>query len=127
MAKILIIDDDYQITTLLKKWLNHDGHHVYIALDGDEGTKIFYQFFPELIITDIIMPKKNGFDVIVELLKFNQKLPIIAISGGKRPQEMPFNFDFSNILKVENILQKPFTQEELRKKNRTTTHLISKN
>jgi CheY-like chemotaxis protein len=67
MAKILVIDDEDQLRVLLKKMLMHGGHQVSIAEDGVEGIKIFHEIQPDLIITDIIMPNKDGIEVIVEL------------------------------------------------------------
>jgi CheY-like chemotaxis protein len=113
MAKILVIDDEDQLRVLLKKMLMHGGHHVSIAEDGVEGIKIFHEIQPDLIITDIIMPNKDGIEVIVELLKSNPDLPIIAISGGRRAITANFNLDSAEMLGVKGILQKPFTHEQL--------------
>jgi CheY-like chemotaxis protein len=113
MAKILVIDDEDQLRVLLKKMLMHGGHQVSIAEDGVEGIKIFHETQPDLIITDIIMPNKDGIEVIVELLKFNPDLPIIAISGGRRAITANFNLDSAEMLGVKGILQKPFTHEQL--------------
>lgn len=113
MAKILVIDDEGQLRDLIKKMLVRDGHQVFIANDGVEGIKSFHQFNPDLIITDIIMPYKDGIEVIMELLKINPELPIIAISGGRRAITADFNLDSAEMLGVKGILQKPFTHEQL--------------
>jgi YesN/AraC family two-component response regulator len=93
--------------------LVRDGHQVFIANDGVEGIKSFHQFKPDLIITDIIMPEKDGIEVIMEVLKENPNLPIIAISGGRRAITADFNLDSAEMLGVKGILQKPFTHEQL--------------
>jgi|694.fasta_scaffold110084_3 CheY-like chemotaxis protein len=113
MLKILVIEDENLLSDLLKKFLTRDGHQVLIANDGVEGIKIYYQFRPDLIITDIIMPEKDGIEVIVEVLKDNPELPIIAISGGRRAVTADFNLDSAEMLGVKGILQKPFTHEQL--------------
>jgi CheY-like chemotaxis protein len=113
MAKILVIEDEDQQRVLLKKMLTHIGHQVFIAEDGVEGIKIFHEIQPDLIITDIIMPNKDGIEVIIELLKFNPELPIIAVSGGRRAITANFNLDSAEMLGVKGILQKPFTHEQL--------------
>jgi CheY-like chemotaxis protein len=59
------------------------------------------------------MPNKDGIEVIVELLKSNPDLPIIAISGGRRAITANFNLDSAEMLGVKGILQKPFTHEQL--------------
>jgi CheY-like chemotaxis protein len=113
MAKILVIDDEGLLRDLIKKMLVRDGHQVFIANDGVEGIKSFHQFKPDLIITDIIMPEKDGIEVIMEVLKENPNLPIIAISGGRRAITADFNLDSAEMLGVKGILQKPFTHEQL--------------
>ncbi|MDQ5940165.1 MAG: hypothetical protein QG557_1115 [Pseudomonadota bacterium] len=64
MAKILVIDDEEQLRDLIKKMLTRDGHQILMAQDGEEGVRAFHQFNPDLIITDIIMPNKDGIEVI---------------------------------------------------------------
>lgn len=113
MAKILVIDDEGQLRELLNKMLTRDGHRVLVANDGAEGIKSFHQFNPDLIITDIIMPEKDGIEVIVQVLKVNPNLPIIAISGGRRAVTADFNLDSAEMLGVKGVLQKPFTHEQL--------------
>ena len=113
MAKILVIDDKEQLRDLLKKMLTRDGHQVFMAQDGEEGVRSFYQFKPDLIITDIIMPNKDGIEVIMEFLNANPELPIIAISGGRRAIKAGFNLDSAEMLGVKGILQKPFTHQQL--------------
>ena len=113
MAKILVIDDEEQLRDLLKKMLTRDGHQVFMAHDGEEGVRSFYQFKPDLIITDITMPNKDGIEVIMELLNANPELPIIAISGGRWAITAGFNLDSAEMLGVKGILQKPFTHQQL--------------
>ena len=113
MAKILVIDDEDQLRDLLQKLLTREGHEICIAHDGEEGIANFHQFNPDLVITDIIMPKKDGIEVITELHQSNPKLPIIVISGGRRAMAAGFNLDSVEMLGVRGILQKPFTHQQL--------------
>ena len=107
MSKILLIDDDEQIRSILKRMLTRDGHEVSIAQDGLEGLNIFYQLKPDLVITDINMPNKNGFELISDIFKVVPEQPIIVMSGGRRT--ISENLDF----KVRFFLEKPFTIKEL--------------
>ena len=86
MARILVIDDEPYILLMLKKMLEKDGHEVDMALNGMEGIKLFEKNRFDLLITDIIMPEKEGLEIIMELKKENPGLKIIAISGGGRLQ-----------------------------------------
>lgn len=86
MAKILVIDDESSIAVMLKKMLEKAGHEVEIALNGEVGLLLFDKFHPALLITDIVMPEKEGLELIFELRRKNPGLKIIAISGGGRFQ-----------------------------------------
>jgi len=82
MALILIIDDEPQIRSLLKLMLERDGYEVAEAPDGVEGIRIYRQNPADLIITDLIMPNKDGIGVIIDLKKEFPNVKIIAMSGG---------------------------------------------
>ena len=82
MALILIIDDEPQIRSMLKLMLERDGYEVAEAPDGIEGIKIFRQKPADLIITDLIMPNKDGIGMIIDLKKEFPDVKIIAMSGG---------------------------------------------
>ena len=82
MALILIIDDEPQIRSMLKLMLEREGYEVAEAPDGIEGIRIFRQHPADLIITDLIMPNKDGIGMIIDLKKEFPNVKIIAMSGG---------------------------------------------
>ncbi|HEX2920826.1 MAG TPA: response regulator [Bacteroidales bacterium] len=84
MSKILVFDDEPSILLMIKKMLEKAGHEVDVALNAKEGMVIFNKNIPDLLITDIIMPEKEGLETIFELRRLHPKLKIIAISGGGR-------------------------------------------
>jgi len=84
MAKILIIDDDADVLATLRKMLEREGYEVVEALDGKEGVKCYRENPTDIIITDIIMPEKEGIETIMELRREFPDVKIIAISGGGR-------------------------------------------
>lgn len=111
MAKILVLDDEASILLMLKKMLERAGHEVDIALNGSDGLELFKKNKYDLLITDIIMPHKDGLEVVLELRKKYPELRIIAISGGGRihpegylPSAKHFGADL--------IFQKPLVQKE---------------
>jgi DNA-binding response OmpR family regulator len=111
MAKILVFDDEPSILLMIKKMLEKEGHEVDMALNGKDGMELFEKNRPDLVITDIIMPQKEGLETIMELRKKYPDLKIIAISGGGRigpegylPSAMLFGAD--------KIFQKPLEQKE---------------
>jgi len=82
MASILLIDDNEEFRKLMQIGLSRLGHEVVLASDGDEGLRIFSEQAFDLVITDIIMPGKEGLETIIELKRLRVQIPIIAISGG---------------------------------------------
>ena len=82
MARILVIDDEYTVRRILRRLLERAGHEVAEASDGSEGIDICRQAPPNLVITDIIMPGKEGLETIRELRRDFPRIKIIAISGS---------------------------------------------
>ena len=111
MAKILVIDDDEQFCEFLEKVLIRDGNEVATAHDGEDGIRRFERILPDLVITDIFMPNKNGIEVITELQRMNSDVSVIAISGRQLQQLEAL--DFALLLGARRILEKPFTRDQL--------------
>jgi DNA-binding response OmpR family regulator len=113
MAIILVIDDEEQMRNLLNKMLIRDGHQVFIAQNGVEGVEYFHHCKPDIVITDIIMPKKDGFELISDIRKINPNQLIIAMSGGRRDFNASYNLHSVEMLGVKGILQKTFAHQQL--------------
>lgn len=113
MTKILIIDDEDQYRSTLKRMLEKAGYNeIEEAANGNDGLKIFRRQHFDLVITDIIMPEKEGIETIVELVKAEPRIKIIAMSGGGRIG--PENYlELARHLGAGRTLTKPFTQAEL--------------
>lgn len=114
MPRILLIDDDEQFRGMLVQMLTADAHQVTIACDGEEGLRLAPQVKPDLIITDILMPRKDGIETILALNEAGSKVPIIAISGGRRAISAEFNLESASLAGVKATLAKPFARAELR-------------
>ena len=82
MHRILVIDDDHHILLMIKKMLERAGFEVDLAANGDEGLELFKKLSVDLVITDIIMPEKEGLETIREMKRLRSDLKIIAMSGG---------------------------------------------
>ena len=111
MARILVIDDEPSILLMIKKMIEKAGHEVDIALNGTEGLELFEINTPDLIITDIIMPQKEGLEIILELRKKHPDLKIIAISGGGRFGPEGY-LPSAKLFGANMIFQKPLIQKE---------------
>jgi DNA-binding response OmpR family regulator len=111
MAKILVIDDEPSILLMIKKMLEREGHEVDLALNGRDGMELFENIKPALVITDIIMPEKEGLETILELRKKNPGLKIIAISGGGRISPEGY-LPGAKLLGADMVFQKPLVPKE---------------
>jgi CheY-like chemotaxis protein len=83
-AKILVVDDDEDFRDLLTEIFEQAGYGVIEAVDGEQAIGRFRENQIGLVITDMVMPKKEGIEVILELCRDYPEIPIIAISGGGR-------------------------------------------
>lgn len=112
MKRILVIDDEEMIRSFLRDLLVEEGYEVVTAGNGEEGLALFDAEPADLVITDIIMPVKDGLDTILELKKKAPELPVIAISaGGNIPKER--YLAVAGYMKNTRTLAKPFTRDEL--------------
>lgn len=111
MAKILVLDDEPSILLMIKKMLEKEGHEVELALNGLEGMALFEKNKPDLVVTDIIMPEKEGLETILELRKKHPELKIIAISGGGRIGPQGY-LPSAKYLGADMVFQKPLVQKE---------------
>ncbi len=82
MPRILIIEDDEEIRDLLESLLTREGYTVATAANGKQGVAAFLAQPFDLVITDIIMPEKDGIEAIMDLRRGRPELKLIAISGG---------------------------------------------
>jgi len=114
MARILIIDDEPQIRSMLRLMLERVGYEVAEAPDGIEGIRRHRENPADLIITDLIMPNKDGIGMIIDLKKEFPKVKIIAMSGGgvNRPEGY---LDGAKKLGAARTLTKPIDRDEMLK------------
>jgi DNA-binding response OmpR family regulator len=112
MKRILVIDDEEQVLNALGFALACEGYRVVKAFDGKEGMKLHREDPVDLIITDLIMPEKEGIETIRELTAEFPNIKIIAISGGGRIG--PENYlTMAKMLGAQRTLTKPIGRDEL--------------
>lgn len=114
MARILIIDDDDLLRSTLKQALEHFGHSVREAADGIQGIAAYHAEPAELVITDIVMPEKEGLDIIRDLRRDYPGLRIIAMSGGLA-YDPKLYLHMAERFGATAVLAKPFELTELRR------------
>jgi len=106
--KILVIDDDTLLCRTIARILVADGYDVLTAPGGTRGMAMFHQERPEIVITDIVMPEQEGFEIILTLRRDDTPVKIIAISGADA--EM---LDIARLIGADDVIEKPFRAEEL--------------
>jgi CheY-like chemotaxis protein len=114
MAVILVVDDDTLIRTTIKKLLERAGHVVLEASNGIEAESVAATSGIDLLITDIIMPDKEGLMLVRDLKKRMPDLRIIAMSGGGRAGAFTL-LDAASQFGAQTVLRKPFRAGELLK------------
>ncbi|MGI2855533.1 response regulator transcription factor [Shewanella algae] len=106
MTKILLVDDDLEFRDLLKETLESEGHYVVAATDGLDALMRLDTFTPDVILLDLMMPKLNGFEM---LLARKDKTPVIVISAIDNEEERIKGYE----LGADDFLSKPFSVKEL--------------
>ncbi|MDX2415632.1 MAG: response regulator [Bacteroidales bacterium] len=112
MKRVLIIDDEPVILVMLKKMIEKAGYKVDLASNGNEGLELLRGKPFDLVITDIIMPEKEGLEIISIMRKEFPAIKIIAISGGGRLSPDGY-LESANLLGAKKVLKKPFTMDEI--------------
>jgi CheY-like chemotaxis protein len=107
MARILIIDDEPQIVTMLSTFLARAGHAVVSAYDGKEGLNILAGSCFDIVITDIIMPERDGFEVLMSIKKMPNRPKLIVMSGGSQYLRQESLLDISEKMNADAVISKP--------------------
>ena len=111
-TKILIIEDDLQLQGFVQELLEDNGYQVVLANNGNEGLEAVENHEPGLILTDLLMPEKDGVRVITDVKSKHPQIPIIAMSGGQSVFS-PVFLEAAATLGATKTLDKPFRNEEL--------------
>ena len=112
MAKILVIEDEDSFRNVLVKMLTKAGYEVRQAGDGNQALSVCAEFLPDLVLTDIIMPDKEGLETIQDLMSCTPGIKIVAMSGGGKFGPDSY-LPLAEKLGAKATLQKPFMREEL--------------
>jgi DNA-binding response OmpR family regulator len=107
-AKLLIIDDDSNICEMLKLYFENEGYKVRCANDGMEGVSLFKIYEPDLVLLDIMMPKKDGWQVCREIRELSSK-PVIMITAKGEVFDKVLGLE----LGADDFIVKPFDMKEL--------------
>lgn len=112
MAKILLVEDDDLVRDMLTQVLQRASHEVISTQNGEEAAAYLQDNAPDIMVTDIIMPKKSGITLISEVRNRHPNLEIIAISGGGRLDPQGY-LDLSETLGASVSFEKPIDNTAL--------------
>ena len=107
-TKILVVDDDINICELLSVYLRNEGYEVKTANDGQEGINYFKMYDPDLVLLDIMLPKKDGWEVCRQIRKISSK-PVIMITAKGEVFDKVLGLE----LGADDFIVKPFDMKEL--------------
>jgi DNA-binding response OmpR family regulator len=106
---ILIVDDDYELSDGIRAVLESQGHKVLQARDGQQGQNLIYQQRPDLVILDMMMPRKGGYPVLEHFRDKKDAPPIIMITANEGSRHKAY----AEYLGVIDYIRKPFAMERL--------------
>jgi len=112
MASILLVEDDEHLRPMLKLVLERAGHQVQEAGNGNEALEIYNRHPADLVVTDLVMPDKEGLETIRELRRIDPDVKIIAMSGGGRTGIKNY-LEMAKSFGADHILAKPFSNQEI--------------
>jgi CheY-like chemotaxis protein len=115
MAKILLVDDNIDLLKMMTEIIRRGGHEVTMATDGQVALDVAKKKQFDLLITDLIMPGKEGIETIMAFKKFHPATKIIAMSGGGAGVGAKDYLSIARTLGVASTLVKPFSTAELMK------------
>jgi len=107
--RILLIEDEPQVVEFLKKGLKEKGYETEVAFDGTLGERLALRGDFDLIILDVILPNKNGYDVCKSIREKGMKVPVLMLTALGTTEDKVFGFDAG----ADDYLVKPFEFDEL--------------
>ena len=111
--RILVVEDDPGIRRTLQIALSQAGYQVIEAEDGHEAMRLWRDQGADLVITDILMPDKNGLEVIIELRAPSPSTPIVVITDGGQSKQIRLLEENAKLLGAIRAVTKPFRLEEM--------------
>lgn len=112
MYRVMVVDDDWQMREMMHQALARDGYEVTEAANGKIGLDLHRKNPVDLVITDLIMPEKEGIETIRELRRDFPQLKIIAVSGGGRAGANGY-LNVAKTIGADRTLSKPFDLKQI--------------
>lgn len=107
--KILLAEDEEALGIIVKESMETRGFEVTYCKDGNEALEQYRTYKPDILVLDVMMPKKDGFTLVQEIRKMDQFIPIIFLTAKSRTEDVVEGFGYG----ANDYLKKPFSMEEL--------------
>jgi len=107
--KVLVVEDDRKVAGFIEQGLREEGYVVDVAADGDEATMLAHVYSYDIVLLDIVLPKKNGFQVATELRREGRNVPILMLTSRDSVEDVVRGLDAG----ADDYLPKPFHFDEL--------------
>ena len=108
MKKILIVDDEEQIRNILRIYLVKEGYEVLEAEDGEKAMKLFYEKPVDLVVLDVMLPKKDGWSILREIKRYSNT-PVLMLTARDNSEDEIFGFEIG----ADDYVTKPFNNKIL--------------
>ena len=109
--KVLVVDDNKIMTTVLRMMIEKKNHQVITANDGEDGYAAYLQFRPDMVLTDIQMPRINGFELVTKIRKHNPSVMAVYMTGD--PDRFLTRLEEEHYNHQVDYIFKPFSVAEL--------------
>jgi len=113
-VRILIVDPDVPVRDAARRILTLGGYDVVAASDGFAGLRCVRDFAPALVLTEVLMPDKDGIECLLEIKRDRPETRVLAMSSGKGALKCAFVLHLAAKLGADGVLAKPFTGRQLR-------------
>jgi len=107
--KVLVVEDDRKVAGFIEQGLREEGYVVDVAADGEEATMLAHVYEYDIILLDVVLPKKNGFQVATELRREGRNVPILMLTSRDSVEDVVRGLDSG----ADDYLPKPFHFDEL--------------
>src|SRR5678815_952836 len=91
--KILVVEDDRKVAGFIEQGLKEEGYVVDVAADGDEATMLAHVYDYDVILLDVVLPKKNGFQIAMELRREGRNTPILMLTSRDAAEDVVRGLD----------------------------------
>lgn len=109
MFNILIVEDDKNLRKLMTTYVKRNGYTAYEAVNGNDALEVMDTTFIDLIVSDIMMPQMDGFELVKSLREANYKVPILLVTGKSEIKDKKEGF----LLGADDYMVKPIDMEEM--------------